>query len=110
MGVNATATLVRTPREVRDGGWPGAFCYTGEGPGSFPGGIVFACPCGCGDVSGIPIGTDPAALGPAWLWDGNREAPTLTPSLLKSGGTPRPGRPAGCGWHGWLRAGEFESD
>ena len=31
-----------------------------------------------------------------WQWDGNREAPTLTPSINVIGR-----------WHGWLRAGKL---
>ena len=37
--------------------------------------------------------------GATWQWDGDREAPTLTPSIDAK-------RPRG-GWHGWLKAGEF---
>jgi len=40
-----------------------------------------------------------------WGWDGNREAPTLTPSInclaVKEDGTPA----GGCGWHGFITAG-----
>lgn len=36
-----------------------------------------------------------SAGGPAWSWDGNREAPTLNPSILA----------LDTGWHGYLRAG-----
>jgi hypothetical protein len=35
-----------------------------------------------------------------WDWDGNREAPTLTPSVLQSG--------LPCRWHGYLTAGEWK--
>lgn len=33
---------------------------------------------------------------PQWDWDGNREAPTFSPSINCGGH---------CGWHGYLRAG-----
>ena len=51
------------------------------------------------DICVLRIVKDPAALAcpenrPRWLWDGNREAPTLTPSLH----IPQ-------AWHGWLKAG-----
>lgn len=65
-------------------------------------GMLFACPCGCGDVSSIdfsnvpPKGSDTER----WEWDGDLDSPTLSPSLHKQGG---------CGWHGWLRNGEFVS-
>ncbi len=35
---------------------------------------------------------------PVWQWDGNREAPTLSPSILHHS------RPE---WHGWMRAGRL---
>jgi hypothetical protein len=34
-----------------------------------------------------------------WTWDGNREAPTVAPSILHD--SPH------CGWHVYLRAGVF---
>lgn len=37
---------------------------------------------------------------PHWTWDGNRDAPTLTPSILHHG-TPE--------WHGWMREGKLET-
>jgi len=50
-----------------------------------------------GDFVGLPIGG--AGKGyPAWNWDGNREAPTLTPSINVIGV-----------WHGYLRAGKLET-
>ena len=35
---------------------------------------------------------------PSWIWNGNREAPTLTPSINVIGR-----------WHGWLKAGKLET-
>lgn len=64
-------------------------------------GIAFVCPCGCGREGWLPIVTERRPeTSPAWTWDGNREAPTLTPSVLQVGG---------CRWHGWLRAGLWET-
>lgn len=40
----------------------------------------------------------PNDVGASWSWDGNREKPTLTPSIHCIGV-----------WHGFLRAGRFES-
>lgn len=40
-----------------------------------------------------------------WNWDGNREAPTLTPSILHWGN----GRDEPATWHGYLRDGKLES-
>ena len=33
-----------------------------------------------------------------WQWDGNRDAPTLSPSILHHSSPP---------WHGWMRAGQL---
>lgn len=47
----------------------------------------------------------PIKDGSHWTWDGNREAPTLTPSILHWGG----GRGQPATWHGYLRAGKLET-
>lgn len=44
----------------------------------------------------LPIGTKKPAEGPSWQWDGNREKPTLSPSIH-----------AYSHWHGWIRNGEM---
>lgn len=59
-------------------------------------GIGFRCPCGCGEESWLPL--EPRNPH-GWTWDGNREAPTLEPSVLQSG--------LPCKWHGFLRNGEW---
>lgn len=46
-----------------------------------------------GDVVMLPLS---GSRHPVWQWDGNREAPTLTPSINVVGR-----------WHGWLRNGEL---
>ena len=43
---------------------------------------------------------EPKPRDPAWQWDGNREAPTLTPSIAC-------GMPKGCDWHGYMTAGRL---
>ena len=58
-------------------------------------GMAFRCPCGCGYTSWLPVDREERG----WAWDGNREAPTLTPSILQSG--------LPCKWHGFLTNGEF---
>ena len=61
--------------------------------------FVFTCP-GCGAVSEveiIPPGR-PASASHQWDWDGNLEAPTLSPSLQELGG---------CRWHGYMRGGSW---
>lgn len=75
---------------------PGEFMWINDGAGKAAS-LWFVCPCGCGDESAIciaPHGAHPKQ----WQWDGNRQKPTLTPSIHKQ---------VGCGWHGWLRNGEW---
>lgn len=60
--------------------------------------LRFMCPCGCGNIGAVPVYTD--ATGYGWKWDGNKELPTLTPSIQKVD-------PGGCRWHGYLTAGLF---
>lgn len=60
-------------------------------------GIAFRCPCGCGYQAWLPV--DQQDHPHSWNWDGNRDAPTLTPSILQSG--------LPCKWHGFLTAGEW---
>lgn len=62
--------------------------------------LVFMCPCGCGSITAINVSAPPSGPDghPVWTWDGDRERPTCTPSIL---------RLDGCKWHGYLTAGEF---
>lgn len=39
-------------------------------------------------------------LAPTWDWDGNREKPTLSPSINCNGN-------GCCGWHGFIQAGQL---
>lgn len=64
--------------------------------------LVMACP-GCGRVSAMSVGNPKPAKGPSWLLAGDATKPetvTLSPSINCVGC---------CGWHGWLRAGIYES-
>ena len=73
--------------ELREGlGNPGVVAGSG-----------FRCPCGCGKEGWLPVNGE-GSPGPSWEWDGNRERPTLAPSVLQL---------SGCRWHGWLRNGEW---
>lgn len=58
----------------------------------------FVCPCGCATVHVLPTCTG-VKKDKAWLWDGNVEKPTLSPSIQCT--TP-------CKWHGYLKAGVFQ--
>lgn len=73
---------------------PGAFEYYREGD-RFPAGMIYCCPCGCGATGSLAF--RPHAS-PSWEWDGNKEAPTLTPSVHHVGH-----------WHGYLTAGVWVS-
>lgn len=81
----------------------GAFEYFDfHGPN---GGILFGCPCGCGEMKTVSFRSERR---PVWQWDGNRERPTLTPSIniLQFDDA---GAQVGEHWHGFLTAGEFKS-
>lgn len=96
------ATLVDCTMD--DGPVPaGAFEYY-DWQGS-DGGILFGCPCGCGELKSVSFRSERR---PVWQWDGNREKPTLTPSIniLQ---LDEAGRQIGEHWHGFLTAGEFRS-
>ncbi len=56
-------------------------------------GANFWCPCGCRELLSVSFAPG------RWTWDGNREKPTVRPSILHVGG---------CGYHGWLTNGVFE--
>ena len=82
---------------LMDGEWeegrkfsPGAFAIDYEGEH-----FAYSCPCGCGSIGRLRIGEkQKPGLSPSWEWDGNRESPTLSPSIHQIGH-----------WHGYLRAG-----
>jgi len=80
------ATRVEDVRNARD--IPGAYDVRSiEGKVA---GLGFICPCGCGTESWLPL--DDGRRG--WHWNGNPDAPVLTPSVFNSG--------LPCQWHGWL--------
>jgi hypothetical protein len=95
--MNVKATLVDDIDSVR--ATPGAFEFFVKERGGPPAGILYSCPCGCARVGALNFRPAPS---PSWDWDGNREAPTLSPSVhdMPDGVTH---------WHGWLRAGTWES-
>lgn len=79
------------------------FGFTASGaPGFTPQGIdsiVFWCPNGAKRVCSIPLTLGDPVDGPnrRWHWDGNMQAPTVTPSI---------GCDNRCGWHGNIQNGE----
>ncbi len=52
-----------------------------------------------GEIAALPIRGRFQTEYATWEWDGNREAPTLSPSILSRT----------TGWHGYMRAGQLES-
>lgn len=88
--------------EVIDGRWfgpPGKASYYAHGAGEQAAGLMFACP-GCGELNSIAF--MPFDGHPTWSWNGDRERPTASPSILSD---PAKG---GCGWHGFLVRGRFQ--
>lgn len=78
---------------------PGDACWAGgfNGKDKIENAVLrFSCPCGCKALGGIPLSHWEKN---GWTWDGNKEKPTLSPSIRML--TP-------CGWHGYLRKGVFE--
>ena len=61
--------------------------------------MFYLCPCRCGRRGALGFRPAPS---PSWQWDGDREKPTLSPSVhhILDGKTH---------WHGWLRTGVWES-
>lgn len=102
MGARTRAELVESVDAP--GVRPGAFEYYREGDRD-PAGMVYVCPCGCGQQGDLSF--CPSARAHAWTWDGNREEPTLDPSVHHQiRGT---GGRTTTHWHGWLRRGWWES-
>ena len=63
--------------------------------------LQYNCPCGCGSVGQIhmvPTGTPHDSR--TWEWDGNRERPTLSPSIRRT---------IDCKFHGHLQAGVWSA-
>jgi uncharacterized protein DUF6527 len=90
---------------------PGDYLLSDEGIDAKPGTpakwLRFACPRGRGECS-VPLSPQKTSKGHTWKWDGNRERPTLTPSINCLSHDPQTGeRFAGCGWHGHITGGRF---
>lgn len=103
--------MQRDDRDV----WPtdepiGSFDIEQHGVAGYPGctaHILFECPNHrrCAVLLGPTCVMRPTSDALCiWAWDGNVEAPTLTPSincLAEKDGKPT----GGCGWHGFITAG-----
>ena len=75
---------------------PGDFMFTHNQAGEICG-MIEQCPCGCGAVGALDFGQKRS---PRWNWNGDKDKPTLTPSIRRT---------AGCMWHGYLTDGVFKS-
>lgn len=95
--MEVTAKQVATWDDLKK---PGDFIFTYNKEDQIVG-MVEMCPCGCGATGGIRFDTgEPNQPHPKWSWNGSKEKPTLTPSILRTGG---------CRWHGFLTDGVFRS-
>jgi len=86
--------------EEIDGQPPGSFQFYLRGQaGQEIGGLLYVCPCGCGQVGALHFKPDPS---PSWDFDGNLDEPTLHPSVhhLINKETH---------YHGWLIKGIWKS-
>lgn len=90
-------TLVANSEALLNGG-PGTIRFDNNAEGQ-PARMPFKCPCGCGIVAGVSL--KPANPN-GWEWNGSKDKPTLSPSVLIKDGD-------GEHWHGWLRDGIWES-
>lgn len=85
--------------EFRRAALPGSFHLMAR---STPGlsEMLYVCPCGCGRQGRLLIGENhkPGGPRPSWRWNGDREQPTLDPSVNHVDH-----------WHGWLRHGYWEA-
>jgi hypothetical protein len=85
----------------------GFYVHADSGPNVMRG-LIYRCPCGCGTLHSLafpPRSADDVKYDRGvWNWNGNREVPTLTPSILSHEGGDRNGP---THWHGFLTAGFF---
>lgn len=86
-----TATRVD---DIDEGGQPGSFEFY-RTQDRETAGMIYVCPCGCGAQGALSFRPAPS---PSWEWNGNRDQPTLSPSVHHVGH-----------WHGWLQNGVWTS-
>jgi hypothetical protein len=102
--MEVSATIVSDIDTEEAQGTPGAIQFATDGRGMF-----YMCPCGCGKEGYLAftgrqrVRPDKRQWnGETWEWDGNREAPTLSPSVhhqLYCAGEYK------THWHGYLKKG-----
>jgi uncharacterized protein DUF6527 len=96
--INWDAPFDKDGRQERRDIPPGS-CEWVENQAGEIGAMNFVCPCGCGKTHSATLHLE-GADGNGWMWNGNREKPTLTPSI---------GCRTPCGWHGYLTDGVFRA-
>jgi hypothetical protein len=85
---------------------PGAAMFTrdhGDSADEPPRGLIFGCPCGCGQVGGVSF-EGRGRQGPGWAVAGSWPNASLTPSIGFYGQN----RDGTFHWHGYLTNGVFE--
>lgn len=90
----ANVNAVRNTDVWEDGSAPGAYDFDADSKY-----IIYRCPCGCGELRSVPI-MEGEKQERSWQWNGSKEKPTLTPSLLHIAHDVK-----GCTWHGYLTDG-----
>ena len=97
MDRNAAANFYEARRDFRKAG-DCAF-YSRRNTDAYCG-LLFLCPCGCGELGGVMFNVpETADLNDAkWEWNGQATGITLKPSIL---------RKSKCAWHGFLTDGQF---
>lgn len=96
---NVPFTLTKDLFDINTHLVPGMGEWAVHDSSPFPGkeaSLIYVCPCGCGTITSISV--IPMDNHPVWTWNGDREKPTLSPSIL---------RKDGCKWHGFLISGEW---
>lgn len=105
--------MTRDERDV----WPedvpvGTFHIEDGAIANYPGAtahLSFVCPTGrrCGILLGpVPVPKTAEDRLYVWGWNGDRDRPTLTPSINCL--SEKDGKPVGgCGWHGFITDGEM---
>lgn len=84
----------RVVKEIDFQGEPGDIEFVEDRKGVLHS-IIACCPR-CAIPCVLPIRTNPPH---GWSWNGSKESPTLQPSIHHNNGS--------CGWHGYLKDGEF---
>ena len=80
--------------------------YTTSSNGGRISGMLFICPCGCGELNAVAF-SGCFQAGPVWDFNWSKDEPTLSPSvnILQLDDN---GKRVGEHWHGWLKGGFWQ--